>query len=566
MRRRIGKVLSYLNVIRAVHWLALKLANWRRRSKKIDYVWLTLPSSLPMLAEEQGWLRQRLLGKTPLSLLELERLFERIADDPRPKGVILHLRGLEMSLADLQSLRDTILRLRQRGKRVVCFAQNYDTRTYYIASAADEIAVQPRGGLMTMGLRQQVTFFRDSLDAVGVQMDVVAITPYKGAFDTFTRSDPSPEGREQIEWLLDSRYGMIVEGIATGRGMTAAAVQTMIDSAPHLDDVALEAGYVDVISHEEGLAAHLGVEHLVTHEEAEKVLLKQWRKRQEHYVAVLPLIGGIIPGESARPPIKPPISLPFIGEQRLGDLTVVRQVRNLMRDKQAKAVVLYIDSPGGSADASEAMVSALHELAKDRPLVVCMGGVAGSGGYHIATPGQWIVAQPGTITGSIGVIFGKPVTGAMQKKLRFNPLEFIRGANASLLSLSASWNETQRGQIRHLVEQVYAQFVAQVAISRDMTTQAVDTIAGGRVWTGAQALENGLVDELGDLQKAVAKARQLATLPDDSPLVVFSGKGKPLGPQLADKANPAALLTYLHENLSALTRVTPQMLMPFDLD
>jgi protease-4 len=321
-------------------------------------------------------------------------------------------------------------------------------------------------------------------------------------------------------------------------------------------------GYVDAVLTEEGLARRLNVKHLVPLDRARRSLRKRWRETNGQYVALLRVAGLMIPGESGAPPGNIPIPIPFIGGERAGDLTVVRQVRNLMRNKQAAAVVLYVDSGGGASMAAEAMTSALAELAQDRPLVVYMNNMAASGGYYIATPAQWIVAQPGTITGSIGVVSGKPVTIGLLDKLHVNRIEFVRGLNAALYSDIAPFTDPQRARMFESVSHIYQQFVAHVARSRKMSAEAVDAVSGGRVWTGAQANENGLVDELGDIRAAVDKARQLANLPANAPVVMVQGKGKPLAPQLAEEANPAAALIYLRDNLRALANGSTQMLMP----
>lgn len=560
---RLRRLSRFLNPIRAIRRVLFALGNWRRRRfKKLDYVLLTLPRSMSAVTEPRSWVQRRIFGPSPLSLWELERRFDRIASDPRPRGVILHLRGFGMSLADLQTLRGLVVRLRQRGKRVVCFAQGYDNATYLVASAADEIIVQPGGEIATLGLFQQATFFKDALAALGMVVDVVAISPYKSALDSFARADFSPEARQQLDWLLDSRFAMLVNSIAEGRGVAPEAVREMIDGAPHQDEAAVAAGYVDAALNEEQLAAHLGVQHIVPWEQANKVLLKKWPKRADKVVALLPLSGLIVPGASGKPPVEPPVRLPLLGDERMGDLTVVRQVRNVMRDKSVGAVVLLIDSGGGSAAASEAMASSLVELAKDRPLVVYMNSVAASGGYYIATPARWIVAQPGTITGSIGVITAKVVTHPFWEKLHVNRLDLARGAHADLLSDSSAFTETQRGLVLQSVDRVYAQFTTRVAVSRAMSAEAVNAVGGGRVWTGEQARAHGLVDELGDLWAAVKKARELAALPEDAPVRLVSGKGQPLAPQLAEQANPAAALRYYQENLQMIASGLAQMLMP----
>ena len=280
------------------------------------------------------------------------------------------------------------------------------------------------------------------------------------------------------------------------------------------------------------------------------------------YVGVLYAGGAIIDGESAAPPSDVPIPIPFVGGERLGDITLNQQVRNLMRDPQCGALVLYIDSGGGSATASESMASALSEFAKSRPLVVFMGGVAASGGYYIATPAHWIVAQPGTITGSIGVLLGKMVNSDMLKKLRFNAFSYLRGDNADLIAGDNPFSDDQRELILGTVEHIYAQFIGRVAESRGKSTAAVDEIAAGRVWTGAQALHNGLIDEIGNLRTAIDKARELAKLPAEAPSVLVREKGKPIGVQVAEQ-NPAAMAKYVADGVELLSN-RAQYIMPFE--
>lgn len=561
MRNKLVTLVGKLNPIQPLRYARHSLGNLRRRWAKVDYLLFTLPASMAALPKPRGFLLSRVLGRAPLSWWELDQLFERIAADPRPRGVVLHLRGFRMSLADLQLLRDSIIRLRERGKQVICYAQGYDNASYYVASAADKILLQPGGALNTIGLRQQAMFLKDSLAAAGITLDVVAISPFKSAFDQLAKNEASPEFQEQVNWLLDSRFEMIVGAIAEGRKMSADAVRHMIDNAPHTDQQALTAGYIDGLINEEVLPEYLGAKHFVSLTDASKVLFKKWRKAPAKYVAVLTVEGLIVEGESASPPGGVPLPIPILGGPRAGDLTVVRQIRAVIKDKRAAALILFIDSGGGSAVSSEAMASALKQLAQERPVVVYMSGVAASGGYYIATPAQWIVAQPGTITGSIGVINAKPVAGDLWHKLRVHSVEFTRGANASILSEGYPFTDPQRAKMRESIERVYQLFLDRVAKARHMTNEAVDSIGAGRVWTGKQAVANGLIDELGGLHVALAKARTLANLPEDAKIVVLKGRGKALVPPVSE---PAAVLRYVHENLTAICNGTSQLLMPID--
>ena len=539
--------------MRMFQQLSVNLLNMqRRRIRAIDYVMIKAPTSFAPIPTKRNFVQQQILGPAPMSLLEFVAALDRIGDDPRPLGVILYFRGLSASTADLQTMRDAILRLREKGKRALSYAPGYRTLDYFVASACDEILLAPSGLLETSGLFSQQVFIKEGMAAAGLQFDAVAISPYKGAADALTRSEPSPEGREQTNWLLDSVYDIIIDGIAATRKMKADAVKHMIDGAIHLSEDALEQGYVDGIMNEEALVTYLGVNKVTMWEEANQQLYLPVRDFSGRYVAVLYAGGMIVDGESATPPSDVPVPIPFVGGERMGDITVNQQLRNLMRDPACGALVLYIDSGGGSASASESMASALTEFAKSRPLVVYMGGVAASGGYYIATPAHWIVAQAGTITGSIGVIMGKLVNSDMLKKLRFNPVSYLRGDNADLIAGDNPFSDAQRELIRDSIEHKYEQFLTRVAEGRERSVAEIDAIGGGRVWTGQQALERGLIDEIGNLQSAIDKARELAKLPVSAPSVLVRDKGKPIGVQLAE-SNPAALAKYVVENVTMLT-------------
>ncbi len=548
---------------RLIQQLSVSLLNMQRsRVKAIDYVMIKVPNAFAPIPKERNFVQRQVLGAPPMSLMEFVGALDRIGDDTRPLGVILYFRGLSASAADLQTMRDAILRLREKGKRALSYAPGYRTLDYFVASACDEILLPPGGMLETTGLLSQQMFLKEGLASVGLAFDSIAISPYKGAADALTRAEPSTEGREQTNWLLDSIFETVVEGIAATRKMKPEEVRYMIDGGLHMGDEALEKGYVDGVMNEEALLEYLGVAKITMWEEADGQILLPERDFSGEYVGLIYGGGMIVDGESATPPSDMPLPLPFVGGERLGDVTLNQQVRNLMKDPACGALVLYIDSGGGSATASEAMASALAEFARTRPLVVYMGGVAASGGYYIATPAHWIVAQAGTITGSIGVLMGKLVNSEMLQKLQVNAFSYLRGEHADIMTGESPFNEAQRGMMRGSIEHIYAQFLERVAESRGKTSAEIDEIGGGRVWTGAQAIEHGLVDELGNLQRAIDKARELGGLPQKAPALLIREKGKPIGVQVAEQ-NPAAALHYTRDGVAALTG-RAQCLMPFE--
>lgn len=533
--------LRRLNPLRSIRKVIRDARNWRkRRQHDLDFVMFSLDGGIPALPEARPWWERRFFGEPALSLWELDKAFQRIAADPRPKGVILFLRDPALSLADTQTLRGMIERLRGTGKEVIAYAQNYDLGSYLIASACSRIFMQPGGDLAVVGLFQRATFLKDALAQVGIALDVVAITPYKGAFDQLSRNDVSPESRAQIDWLLDSRYTIIVDAIAASRGKSAEQIHVMIDTAPHLDTDALMLGYVDGLAYEENLPDILQTKHLVDWEQAEHRLIALDPPRRDRYVAILPITGMMLPGESGGSPIPLPIPLPFVGEETAGDLTIVQQVRALLENDDAAAVILFIDSGGGAAVAAEAMASALDELAKTRPVIAFMNGVAASGGYMVACPAQWIVAQPGTITGSIGVVAAKPVTGDLETMIGARSVMFKRGTNSDLFDTSAPFSEGGRAVVTASVQHSYRQFIERVARARHQSIGQIDAVGGGRVWTGAQARDHGLVDQLGDLRAAIEKARELAHLPASVPAFVYESRHRSPIPPIAAALDPIA--------------------------
>lgn len=564
----LGNLWYTVNPFRWARALVRELRNLRRRRRRdLEYILIRLPSELPPLPENRSWLQERLFGPPPLSLYELEEMLDRIAADPRTRGVVLDLESLELPLAGLQTLRGMIGRFQATGKRVIVFAAGLATGEYYAASAADEILLQPTAELAVTGLSATAFFLKDALALAGVEMDVIAISPFKDAFDQFARADISPEGRAQIDWLLDSRFEQMVQGIAEGRGMTPEAVRAMIDSAPHLDDAALAAGYVDGLLMEDDLPAHLGVTRLTEWHDAERrLLIPRPPRRHDRYIAVVRIEGMIMSGESERNPadlpVPIPVRVPILSEPVAGAATIQEYARQILRDDSVAAVVIYIDSPGGSVVASEAMGSALERVAATRPVVACMNGVAASGGYWVALPAHHVIAQPGTITGSIGVISAKPVASGLHDVLRITPVTLTRGANASLYDVTEPFNDQQRAQMHAAVRHAYNRFVDGVARARKLDAAAVDAVGGGRVWTGEQALAHGLVDELGDFKAALAKARALANLPEHAEAFFIEPGKHPLAPEILEGANPAAAFSRAAARVRSLANGRAQAVLP----
>jgi protease-4 len=540
-----------------------------RRSfgKPPDHVIFVLEDDLPALPDPPRPLWQRFTSRPRLSIKELGGRFDRIANDPRIKGVVLHLRPVGMSMATLQDLRELVAKLRQSGRRVVAWAPFYTTGTYYLACACDEILLMPAGTVQPLGFATSGMFLRDGLARFGIEADFVQISPYKSAADIFTKSKMSPELHEQVTWLLDSQHKELLSAIGKGRVLDEKGAQALVDASPYADDAAGENRVVDAVIPEEALAERLG------QAASGPVTIGTWERARAKmrssaptlgrgkYVAVLRIEGTIIDGRSGRLPVKPPVEVPLVGGDRAGDLSVVQAARLIADDKRAAAVVLYVNSRGGSATASEAMRQALKVVAARKPLVVAMGPVAGSGGYWVSTPARWIVARPGSLTGSIGVLTGKIVTGGVWSKLMFNRETIAFGRHATIESDEKLYTDEEREIVKGQIDRIYKLFLDVVGAARNMTPEEVHPIAAGRVWTGRQAFDRKLVDELGGFDAAVTKARSLAGLPPSAAVREMRTPKRMIPPQAV--AGVGGYLTYVLEGAALLSRAPALAVMEY---
>lgn len=535
----------------------------RRAMPPPDYVVFTLDGAYPDLPAAPGPWWQRWMSPSETSLRDLSRQFEIVARDSRVSGVVLRLRSLDMPVARLQSLRDLIGKLKRADKRVIAWATSYDHSTYYVASMADEILVQPGGAIQPLGVARSFVFLKDALERIGIEADFLKISPYKSGADSLTRAEMSPGMRAMMDWILDDLHDEQIQAIAEGRSLDADQARSLVDESPYTDALAVGAGLIDGMVNEEGLPEHLGADQpaeLSHWEAARKRLPMSPLPLPGRGVTLLRVEGDIVDGPSRRPPRRSPVPVPLVTNPRAGDLSVVAQVRRLERDRRTGAVVVWIDSGGGSATASEAMASALDRLATKKPVVVAMSSVAASGGYYVATPGQWIVAQPGTLTGSIGVLYGKLVNAHMLAKLDIHRETLRRGAHADFHKPGRPFTSEERETIWTLMTRIYDVFLERVSTSRALPREDVEPISGGRVWTGRQAYQHGLIDEIGSLEAAIARARDLAGLSSRSALreVPIPTSAMPSAPS----ASTAGLIDYALDNLAALPEARAYCLMP----
>lgn len=508
--------------------LVCSILNLRRRMfrKRLDaFVVFTLDRELEERHPEEPWWYGYIPGrKTALSLEGLHDALRRVAADPAVKGIVFLAKSPSLTLAQAQSFAALLNRFREweitqnptaPRKQILFHLEQVSTPLYVAACAADHIFISPLTGWEIVGLRATPLFLKDTLAKIGIEMDVIQVAPWKSALDTFARSDMSPEFAEQLNWLFDSLYGDIVRAIADGRGKSTAEVRSLIDGAPWDATAALAHGLVDGIAYEDELSTRLGTAEspvaLQPYDKIRNLLLRRPRAHAAQSIGILSMQGSIMPGESQSQPFE----LPILGRQTLGSSTAQQQIRAARQDESLAAIVVYVDSPGGSALASDLIWRELQLLQQEKPVVIYMGNVAASGGYYIAMGGQHVVAQRATLTGSIGVITGKAVTAGAFAKVDATREVIQRGSHAGLYADDHHWTESERRKVEESIVYVYEVFKARVAEGRKLPYATLDAIANGRVWTGAQALDHGLVDELGDFQLAIEKACELANLPTD---------------------------------------------------
>ena len=474
-----------------------------------DFVWVELNGALPEFETPVGFVRRRLArGPSPITLQALRERLGRISADGRPRGVVLRLKDIDAGWASLEEARSELLAFREGGGRVVAYlADPVDTRSYHLASAADEILVAPLVIVGVTGVRTRVSFFKDALERLGVGAEVVAVSPYKSAGDTFTRNDFSEEAREQAQRLLDGRYDDLVRAVSGARGLTPAETRQKIDDAPYGAEGAVAARLVDGVCYEDDLPRRLagGEEkaRIVEWAAAKRSLSVPYRRRSRRRVGLVEVSGAITRGRSR----KLPVPVPFLGGERAGSESVVAALRGAEKNGRVSSVLLHVESPGGDALASDLIWREVRRISAKKPVVVLMGNVAASGGYYVSAPAAHVVARRTTVTGSIGVITIRPFADRLYDKLGVHPVGLERGARAGLMDPSRPPTYDELRVLERQIGLIYDEFKTRVETGRNLTD--LEGLAGGRVWSGAEALERGLVDGVGGFREAFQKACDL---------------------------------------------------------
>ncbi len=434
--------------------------------------------------------------------------------DSRVRGVILKPTSFSSPFwAKVQEIRDAVIDFRKSGKPVYAYLEYGGDREYYLATAADKIFLMPSAPLDLTGVATYELFLRGTLDKIGAYPDLHHVGEYKTAVNTFTQKSYTPTHKEMDESLTHDLYDQIVRGIADGRKKPEAEIRARFDDGPFLPEDALNAGLIDDVAYEDQVDEKLRAgEHRerLDADDYARVSLKSLGLNRGPRIAVVYANGAITSGRSGYDPINGAV---------IGSDTLIEHIRQARKDSQVRAIVLRVDSPGGSAAASDAVWRELmitKQERADRPLVVSMSDLAASGGYYIAMPAQVIVAEPSTLTGSIGIFGGKVVTGGVYGKLGANIQSTSVGRHAEINSPVRPYNAEELKKLQEQLQAFYDQFVEKVAEARHTTPEKIDAIAQGRVWTGQQAKQNKLVDELGGLDHAIAIAKQRAKIAADA--------------------------------------------------
>jgi protease-4 len=504
------------------------------------------------------------LEKKPPSLRALVDSLDRAAADPRISSVVVRISFLpDSGWATVQELRDGIARFRRSGKQAYAYLEMCGNKEYYLATACSKVYAVPTAIIDVTGLSAEVTFLRGTLDKLGVQAQFEGVGKYKNAPNQFTETGFTEPHREQMDAMLDALYGNYVSAIAQSRGKTEEEVRALVDAGPYDGRGARKAGLVDELLYADEVQERL--------HRAERVTPGRYSRTTRGFgldsrpkVALVYAVGEIVPGESHSSPL---------GGSFAGSDTVGHALRDAGEDGEVKAIVLRVDSPGGSGTASDVIWREVQKARKKKPVVVSMGDLAASGGYYISMGSDGIVAEPGTITGSIGVFGGKFSLHGLYDKIGLRKEILNRGQHADIFTEYRPWTDEERGRIRDLMTAFYKEFVTKAAQGRKRTYEQVHEVAQGRVWTGREALDRGLVDRLGGMDVALAMAKERAGIRKDQDVrLVVLPERKGLLEQFLERQEEGVETRLLPRDVGALLRWAevlgdgrPVARLPFDL-
>ncbi len=508
-RRRSGLFILIVIIVAVVGFVALFMPFFSAPG---------VPSLCVLVLDVRGEVPERaevdlsmLLGGTETDLVAAHAALSRASRDPRVVGLVLRVGFSFMGPGRVEEIRSLARRFRDSGKYVIAVLEGADTLGYSLALAADEIWLDRVADLHIVGLEMQAFFLAALLEKIGLKADLVRVGRYKGTYEQLSSAAPSQEFLEALDGNVDSLFDALVGAIAEARGLTADAVRSLIDAGPFSPERALEAKLVDRLVYRDEIAGLLAARGGgATSRAPVPIGVRRYLQgtRPGGFASIaLVHVDGIIANE-------PDGSLSPVGAVASAE-RARRALKSARENPSVRAVVVRVNSPGGTLDGSEAIWRELSITKDVKPVVVSMGETAASGGYYIATAANRILAQPGTITGSIGIFGGKVIAADLLDKLGVQVATASRGARAGLFDLHREFSPEERAAMQRIVEEGYDRFITRVANGRDWDRARAESVAEGRVWTGAQALDNGLVDQLGGLVAAIAEAQKLAGLPQD---------------------------------------------------
>ena len=558
--RKIGKVILWLIAIfLVIEVLAITVTYFSRHIGPNTVVTVRLEGVIEEQPPQDA-LTEVLFGPQT-TVTNIVEALDRAGSDPRITGIEVRVSESTMSMGKIQEIHQKIREFNRKGKFSVAYLEFATNRSYYLASACQTVVLLPTSLLHVRGLMTSTTFLRGTLDKLGIYPDLYHIGDYKNAMNVYTEKKYTPAHREADQALLEDLYRQFLRGIAEGRGMKLEEVEKAVAKGPCTAQEALAARLVDRVAYADE------VRDLVNQKNrgSEKRLslgeyLRRTQRTGGSKLAIIYATGTILPGRSGDSPFGGPV---------MGSETIAEQFRRARDDASVKAVILRVDSPGGVAFSSEAIRRELLLTKRVKPVVVSMSDVAASGGYLIAMSANRIVAEPGTITGSIGVVGGKYNVLGLYQKLGLSKEYITTTENSTIDYPFQNFTPSQRESILKYMRDIYSSFIQGVAEGRHMKVEAVDKIGQGRVWSGERARQLGLVDELGGLDAAVAAAKALARIPAREPVsFVYLPPPKTLLEKIRDLAGGATLqarsltLRQWLQSVEALARTPAWTLLP----
>jgi protease-4 len=536
--------------------------------KKLSYAHIELKGSFPEGPAAPG-LFSEIVESLDGALLRLRKA----GDDDKVQGVILHINNPTVGWGKVHELRRAIAQVRAKGKTVYGWLESGMTSDYLLACSCDKVVLPESGLVMLPGLRAEVSFYKNLFDWLEIQPQMLRVGEYKSAAEPYSRTEMSKEFREEMEMVLDGFYQQIVAQIAESRKLAPEKVREAIDIGVLTAAEAKQRGLVDHVGYEDEIVALIKGDDKA----AEVKLLTGYGKKKldtdfsglTGMVNMMNLLMGVEPPQrkssaakiavisAVGPIMSGPSQSDLFGEATMGSATMIKAIRQARDDATVKAIVLRVDSPGGSALASDLMWHELETVKK--PIIASMGDVAASGGYYIAMGADRIFAEPGTITGSIGVVGGKLALEKFFAKVGVTTSIVQRGKNGGIVSMTTPFTDSERTVMQNLLNEIYKQFTTKAATGRKMEVDKLEKLARGRIYTGQQAKELGLIDEVGTLDDAIAFAKQAAGIEPGTKLERLS---------LPKAANPFEALLGLSETetradtaaWSALLRRLPEPL------